>query len=74
MIAKRCVIAAIHGSQAIFFGKDIGPARSYDLVPDQYELPDHPDSIDGEFITTSITTKTSSSRHLTEEEDGEILN
>lgn len=33
VIAKRCVIVAIHGSWAIFFGKEIGPPRSYDIVP-----------------------------------------
>ena len=50
LIAKRCVIAAIRGSWAIFYGKDIGACTHNN---------DH---------------NSTSSSHLTDEEDGDILN
>ena len=57
LIAKRCVIAAIRGSWAIFYGKDLGGYARYnnsDLSSDDNVL--------------------TSSDHLTDEEDGDILN
>ena len=57
LIAKRCVVAALRGSWAIFYGKDTNNAHYHDTVQDPSEFSDSP-----------------SSSHLTDEEDGDILN
>ena len=57
LIAKRCVMAAIRGSYAIFYGKDLN--RSLHIAPSQ---------------VTSDYNDITSSGHLTDEEDGDILN
>ena len=59
LIAKRCVVAALRGSWAIFFGKEIVSTPKNDRIPnlsDDHDLP------------------TSDSSLLTDEEDGDILN
>lgn len=57
LIAKRCIIAAIRGSWAVFYGKDI----------------DHSNYVHRP-VNSSVDTEQSSSSHLTDEEDGDILN
>lgn len=57
LIAKRCIIAAIRGSWAVFYGKDI----------------DHSNFVHRP-VNSSVDTEQSSSSHLTDEEDGDILN
>lgn len=57
LIAKRCVIAAIRGSWAVFYGRDIG----------DYTRNENADPSSEDNVPTS-------SDHLTDKEDGDILN
>jgi len=59
LIAKRCVVAALRGSWAIFFGKNITSSTRSNSTLIQSE--------DGDLSA-------SDSCHLTDEEDGDILN
>ena len=57
-IAKRCVITAIRGSWAIFYGKDLISRCHHDAIPDPSDADDF---------------TSSSSSHLTDEEVGDNL-
>ena len=59
LIAKRCVVAALRGSWAIFFGKNLLSSHRNDSIPN---------------LSDNNDLSTSDSCLLTDEEDGDILN